>query len=81
MVPRLAEAVQCHNRAAAIIQGYRIWPMLDLAKSSDHPAGFRFQATGSYGLALLRLCPAILSASDRVWSRSGHDRRQPLDMA
>ncbi len=34
------------------MQGYRIWPMTDLAKASDHPARFRVRLTGILGLAL-----------------------------
>lgn len=35
-------------------QGYRIWPTMVLAKSSDHPARFRFRLMGSFGLAVRR---------------------------
>jgi len=34
-------------------QGYRIWPMMDRAKSSDHPARLRFREIGSFGRAFL----------------------------
>jgi transposase len=36
-------------------QGYRIWPMTDFAKSSDHPARLRFRETGSLGRAFRRM--------------------------
>jgi|GEM_PF-3077712 len=63
--PPLQKIRQIDNDALASLQGYRIWPMTDFAKSSDHPAPFRFWETGSEdgsakvchgsgGIALLR---------------------------
>src|SRR3546814_4075541 len=43
-----------HKVSADLGQGYRIWPMTDLAKASDHPERLRFRLMGSFGRAVLR---------------------------
>jgi hypothetical protein len=49
----MREAGLCFNdppgTASGPPQGYRIWPMTDLAKLSDHPARLRFRLTASFG--------------------------------
>ncbi len=39
---------QCKGARAAI-QGYRIWPMMDFAKSPDHPARLCLAGDGEFG--------------------------------
>src|SRR3546814_16784433 len=43
-----------HKVSADLGQGYRIWPITDLAKASDHPERLRFRLMGSFGRAVLR---------------------------
>src|SRR3546814_6673573 len=43
-----------HKVSADLGQGYRIWPMTDLAKASDHPERLRFRLMGRFGRAVRR---------------------------
>jgi|LakMenE18May11ns_1017448.scaffolds.fasta_scaffold8779962_1 hypothetical protein len=42
-----------------IYQGYRIWPRMVLAKSSDHAARLRFLETGMFGLGSDLINPLV----------------------